>query len=194
MAWAMLLFISSIMSFVWRTGAADDPQTRPPLSSPAALASRIGISTVLALGVVYFGMIVKTLRSYGAHTRDWHGGTLPGQFSPRVGRRHQARRRSAEADGAAEADKLRDGEAGLQRRGRERERSASVHVRRREEDPEPTRRWGRNEGKGPALKEILGLQRASGGHVQREAGREADIELDLKGLADVDIREVGSSY
>lgn len=40
MAWAMLLFISAVMSFV----------------------CRIGISTVLALGVIYFGMIVKTLR------------------------------------------------------------------------------------------------------------------------------------
>ncbi|KJA21607.1 hypothetical protein HYPSUDRAFT_202744 [Hypholoma sublateritium FD-334 SS-4] len=191
MAWAMLLFITAVMSFVWRTGAADDPQTRAPLAAHAALASRIGISTVLVLGVVYFGMIVKTLRAYGAHTREWHGGTLPGQFSPRVGRR---RGRRGSADGSEAADKLREVDTGLpQRRGRERERSASVHVRRREEDLEPTRR-GRKEGKGHALKEMLGLQRASGVPAQREAEREDDIELALKGFADVDVQEIGANY
>ena len=80
-----------------------------------------------------------------------------------------------------------------QRRGRERERSASVHVRRREEDLEPTRR-GRKEGKGHALKEMLGLQRASGVPAQREAEREDDIEFALKGFADVDVQEIGANY
>lgn len=95
------------------------------------------------------------------------------------------------ADGAEAADKLREGDAGLHRRGRERKQSASVHVWRREEDPEPTRRRGCKEGKGNALKEMLGLQRASRGPAQREAVHKDNIELDLKGLADVDVREIG---
>ncbi|KAF8917974.1 hypothetical protein CPB85DRAFT_1284294 [Mucidula mucida] len=47
MSWSMILFIVSILSFVWRTGSVDDPDERAPL--------------------VYFFLIVRTLKSYGSH-------------------------------------------------------------------------------------------------------------------------------
>ncbi|KIK63945.1 hypothetical protein GYMLUDRAFT_40154 [Collybiopsis luxurians FD-317 M1] len=72
MSWSMILFITSIMSFVWRTGAESDPDERPPLSDKWALGPRIAITFVFFIGMVYFFLIVKTLRSYGANGR-WRG-------------------------------------------------------------------------------------------------------------------------
>ena len=72
---AMLFFLSSIMSFVWRSGSEDDPEVRPPLSRKVALAPRIAITAVLAIGVVYLLMIIRTLKRYGSGPP---GGSLHG--------------------------------------------------------------------------------------------------------------------
>lgn len=69
----MLFFLSSIMSFVWRTGSEDDPETRPPLSRKAALGPRIAITAVLALGFVYLFMIIRTLKRYGSGHQGLQG-------------------------------------------------------------------------------------------------------------------------
>jgi hypothetical protein len=108
----MVLFLVAIMSFIWRSGAVDDPDPRPPLSVKAALGPRIAVTGVFALGMIYFIMIVKTLRSYGGpRIREsiWrvgsasnNGGSVTG-----VGGLH------------AERDQNGDGDT---RRGRERER------------------------------------------------------------------------
>ena len=59
----MICFCVSILSFVWRTGAAgDSPQ---PPSPGVELGPRIAITSLFALGVVYLGLIIKTFKSYG---------------------------------------------------------------------------------------------------------------------------------
>ncbi len=63
LAWSVLGFIVSIMSYVWRTGASND--AHKPLSPTAAYVPRIAITCQLALGLVYFGLVVRTFRSYG---------------------------------------------------------------------------------------------------------------------------------
>ncbi|KAF8638118.1 hypothetical protein AX17_002438 [Amanita inopinata Kibby_2008] len=67
MAWSMVMFIASILSFVWRTGSVEDMAERPPLSVEASLGPRLVITTVFMIGLVYFFLIVKTLQRYGSH-------------------------------------------------------------------------------------------------------------------------------
>lgn len=52
------------MTFVWRTGAVDDP-AEMALSHNAAHGLRIGVSVVLAIALVYLFLIVKTFQKYG---------------------------------------------------------------------------------------------------------------------------------
>jgi hypothetical protein len=68
----MMLFITSILSFVWRTGSTLDPPSRAPLSPRAALGVRVTITGVFGLGFIYFIMVVGTLRKYGSTMdRQW---------------------------------------------------------------------------------------------------------------------------
>ncbi|KAL1756129.1 hypothetical protein FB107DRAFT_290387 [Schizophyllum commune] len=64
--WSIISFIVSIMAFVWRTGASDhsDPANLPT-SPTQLLVSRIIISTSLALGAIYFVLVVRTFARYG---------------------------------------------------------------------------------------------------------------------------------
>ncbi|KAF8068779.1 hypothetical protein FPV67DRAFT_1414919, partial [Lyophyllum atratum] len=64
LAWSIVLYIACIMAFVWRTGAAGS-QVSPNLTPRAELGIRIAISVVLGLGVLYFTLILNTLRRYG---------------------------------------------------------------------------------------------------------------------------------
>ncbi|KAG6854026.1 hypothetical protein C0991_011231 [Blastosporella zonata] len=143
MSWSMVLFIVAILSFVWRTGSVNDPQDRPPLSSQGALATRLTVTSVFALGMVYFILIVRTLRSYGMHanSKAWRrreaGGTEQTQLPPR------------------------NNDAAMERRGRERQRGASGS-RRRQETPGLERGLGGEafkDGKKDkgGLRSILGL-------------------------------------
>ncbi|KAJ3505681.1 hypothetical protein NMY22_g17499 [Coprinellus aureogranulatus] len=86
MSWAMLFFLSSIMSFVWRTGSEDDPEVRPPLPRKAALGPRIAITAVLALGFVYLFMIIRTLKQYGSGPQSLQGLLHIGQIGSREDR------------------------------------------------------------------------------------------------------------
>ena len=65
----MLLFISAILTFVWRTGSVLDPPKRDPLGASVALGPRIAITGVLVLGLMYLGMIIRTpsLRNHGSY-------------------------------------------------------------------------------------------------------------------------------
>ncbi|KAG6873606.1 hypothetical protein C0995_013979 [Termitomyces sp. Mi166 len=140
MSWAMVLFIASILSFVWRTGSVNDPDDRPPLSERGALGARLAITGVFALGMVYFVLIVRTLKSYGMHANNkaWRRREpVAGEQTPRPG--------------------ARDVDVTAERRGRERQRGASGS-RRREEMPEMERehREEPHKEKG-GLRSILGL-------------------------------------
>ncbi|KAJ6544246.1 hypothetical protein B0H19DRAFT_1170064 [Mycena capillaripes] len=65
LAWSVVFFIMSITSFVWRTGSVLDPDERQLLGPHAVLGPRIAITVVLLLGLLYFGLIIATLRRYG---------------------------------------------------------------------------------------------------------------------------------
>ncbi|KAJ7664101.1 hypothetical protein B0H17DRAFT_1143835 [Mycena rosella] len=72
LAWSIILFVTCIMAFTWRTGAADDP-VDTALSHTTARGLRIGVSAVLAVAVVYLFLIVRTFRKYGdVMDRKWN--------------------------------------------------------------------------------------------------------------------------
>ncbi len=64
---SVVLFIACIMAFVWRVGLAEDSTWT--FKTSQALFPRLTISTVLGLGVIYFALILNTLRRYG-HVMD----------------------------------------------------------------------------------------------------------------------------
>ena len=133
----MVLFITAILSFVWRTGSVSDPSDRPPVGDRAALGPRIAITGVFCLGLVYLAMIIRTLKKYGSHEG------LPRMLPPYVGMRHgggtPTHGNRTEVGGAGEKKiRARDIDAAMERRGRRRERSGScvTRIRRREGDVE----------------------------------------------------------
>ncbi|KAL1734200.1 hypothetical protein EV714DRAFT_269123 [Schizophyllum commune] len=64
LSWSIILFLVSIMTFVWRAGTADE-RTGPTASFAQALAPRIIISAVLAVGAIYFVLVCQTFARYG---------------------------------------------------------------------------------------------------------------------------------
>ncbi|KAJ7661549.1 hypothetical protein DFH06DRAFT_376054 [Mycena polygramma] len=62
---SVVFFIMSITSFVWRTGSVLDPDERQLLGPHAVLGPRIAVTAVLLLGLLYFALIISTLRRYG---------------------------------------------------------------------------------------------------------------------------------
>ncbi|KAL1714501.1 hypothetical protein EV715DRAFT_209501 [Schizophyllum commune] len=64
--WSIVSFIVAIMAFVWRTGVGGVHKNADPFTTPGqALASRVLISGSLALGAVYFVLVVRTFTLYG---------------------------------------------------------------------------------------------------------------------------------
>ncbi|KAJ7205051.1 hypothetical protein GGX14DRAFT_308511, partial [Mycena pura] len=67
LAWSrilsIVLFVTCIMAFAWRTGAVNDHDAAA-LAPTAARGLRIGVSTVLAVALIYLFFIVKTFRKY----------------------------------------------------------------------------------------------------------------------------------
>ncbi|KZV76569.1 hypothetical protein PENSPDRAFT_645993 [Peniophora sp. CONT] len=62
--WSLIAFMVAIMSYVWRTNSANSPDSRMT-SASAALGTRIAISCVLGIGLVYFLAMLNTFRRYG---------------------------------------------------------------------------------------------------------------------------------
>ncbi|TFY76837.1 hypothetical protein EWM64_g7176 [Hericium alpestre] len=158
LAWSMVAFVVSILSFVWRTGSTGDPSSDDPgenpriLSQRQALGPRVAITAVLALGLVYFAMIVMTFRSYGS-----------GRWSRRATRRR--------ADGDVESGEgSAPGEARVQREGEE------TRGRRRE------RQRGKSvlglglSGTGAPAKSPMGQNGDAAGNGKTEAGVTVDVE------------------
>ncbi|KAF9459264.1 hypothetical protein BDZ94DRAFT_1117209, partial [Collybia nuda] len=63
LSWSIILFMTSIMAYLWRTGSTNDPTLQ--LSPRMALGPRLAVSGLFALGILYLGLIIFTLRRYG---------------------------------------------------------------------------------------------------------------------------------
>jgi hypothetical protein len=63
----LIFFVVAILSFVWRTGGANDldPDSRPTPTSRESLAARTIITTTLGIGLVYLALIIHTFKRYG---------------------------------------------------------------------------------------------------------------------------------
>lgn len=61
---AIILFLASIMSFVWRSALSRDGE-EPKEAFQEQLGSRVAISTLLILGLCYFIQLIGTFRRYG---------------------------------------------------------------------------------------------------------------------------------
>jgi hypothetical protein len=57
--------VTSIISFIWRTGSTDDPDNRPKLSPQQALGPRVALTALFGIGLLYFSLCIITFRSYG---------------------------------------------------------------------------------------------------------------------------------
>jgi hypothetical protein len=177
---AMFLFLSAILSFVWRTGSINDSEKHPPLGARAALGPRIGITAVLLLGIIYLGMIVNTLKKYGSHQHHGAAHTLPHAH----GKEAEAGKTQRGTAIHEPKDRQRGNDFEMEHRGRERERSASVHVRRREEDPERRGRRRKEsrdtegDSKKAGLKDMLGLRFTSHTGSQRDVVARDYLELE----------------
>ena len=186
----MLLFVSAILTFVWRTGSVLDPPDRDPLGARAALGLRITITGVFVLGLVYLGMIVRTLRNYGSYPKSSRAFPPLGTW---MGLRNEYGKAVNELEASsAKRPRARDIDAAMERRGRERKRSVSSHVRRREEAVGRTSvDSGYEDSKVPKLAS-RGLRFGSRAATPRgELGTEIEMELKMSG--DVTVKKVPSS-
>ncbi len=59
-----MFYILCIMSFIWRT-SAQSTENPPNLSSSGLLIIRIVLSSVLGMGIVYGGLVLRTFARYG---------------------------------------------------------------------------------------------------------------------------------
>ncbi|KAG6831532.1 hypothetical protein H0H87_004857 [Tephrocybe sp. NHM501043] len=59
LSWSMILYVVGIMAFVWRAGSGSPPRIE------IGLVSRIAITCLLLVGVVYLVIIMITLNEYG---------------------------------------------------------------------------------------------------------------------------------
>ena len=150
----MLLFVTSVLSLVWRTGSTADPVVRSPLSPTAALGPRIAVTGVFFIGMVYFTMIVITLTQYGS-TFGERGRGKESRFA-----------NSGATPGGGTLGKEREIEAAMESRGRRREpvsAGAGARVVRREEEGEGKRE--REKG-GTGLRPVMGLGLTGMGEIE----------------------------
>jgi len=156
----MLLFIAAILSFVWRTDAVDDPDPRPPLSTKNVLGPRIAITGVFGLGMIYFVLIVKTLKSYGGpRNREslWRVGSASNNGGSAGGTGGVSRERSGDGDVRRGRERERTVRGGGRHRGGERaqERGGDVEI-------DGPREGSEREGEGGKEKAPSGLRRVWG--------------------------------
>jgi hypothetical protein len=62
----VIAFIVSILSYVWRSGATNDPENGgwPRLTPTQALGPRLAITAIVVLGLLNFLMILRTFKKY----------------------------------------------------------------------------------------------------------------------------------
>ncbi|KAH0582307.1 hypothetical protein H2248_010250 [Termitomyces sp. 'cryptogamus'] len=61
-SWSFILYLISVMTFVWRTGTTDVVPQIKPLT---ALGPRIAITCILVLGLIYLLLVIREFRQYG---------------------------------------------------------------------------------------------------------------------------------
>jgi hypothetical protein len=61
---SIILFIACIALFIWRTGTTFD-ESLAPMTPHQVVSPRVVVSFILALGIIYFGLIIATLQRYG---------------------------------------------------------------------------------------------------------------------------------
>ena len=181
----MILFLSAILSFVWRNGSVSDPSDRPPLSDRAVLGPRIAITCVLLLGLGYMAMIITTLKKYGSppgSTRTSANLGGMGNRNTMQGGRIPTHGNTTQGQGTATSEKkvrARDIDAAMERRGRQREKSTSTtRIRRREEDVE-RRQQGGQLGVGDKRRNSKGMH-GLGLDSDIELKKLPEVEMDLK--------------
>ena len=112
----MIAFCIAIMSFVWRTGSADDVQGYAPLTRGQALGVRVAISVVFAFGLFNFAMIIRTFSAYShlAVRRDRRSRFRAEREEERGRRERRNKRRQSddEKDGERERGKEKEKEKG----------------------------------------------------------------------------------
>lgn len=183
----MILFITTILSFAWRTGSVSDPLDPPRLGTQAALGLRIVITCVLLLGLVYLAMIVRTFQKYGFHEGSTKELLYVGarNSTPQGGGTQRYANTVEGATGDEKQIRARDIDAAMERRGRQRERSVSTtNLRRREEDVEP-RHYGGPSSVGDSSRK--GVGRISKGLVFGSRAQMAQGSGELKGLPQVGV-------
>jgi len=189
---AMILFITAILSFVWRTGSVLDPEDRPPLGARAVLGPRIAITAVFLLGMVYLAMIVRTLKKYGS-TQGSSRALLSVGMKDRIDGHSTAHRREHSTRGRNAKQSEPGGyDDEMDRRGRERERSTSTQVRQREEgfeSRERRRESSERESRQSGLKNMLSLGLGSR-FVARDGEKGVEVEMDVKIRDDVEVMRV----
>ncbi|KAI0092886.1 hypothetical protein BDY19DRAFT_926949 [Irpex rosettiformis] len=102
LSWSMLSFCFAILSYVWRTGASDDPSdgTYPPLTPGEALAIRTVLTVLFGVGLVFFVMILRTFASYGTREVGWRRSWLNnGQYGEAQRAREHNQQRQEEQRG-----------------------------------------------------------------------------------------------
>ena len=62
----MIAFIVSILSYVWRSGATNDPENGgwPRLTPTQALGPRLTVTAFVVVGLLNFFMILRTFKKY----------------------------------------------------------------------------------------------------------------------------------
>ncbi|KAI1792593.1 hypothetical protein LXA43DRAFT_972494 [Ganoderma leucocontextum] len=109
LAWSMIAFCIAIMSFVWRTGSADDADGYAPLTRMQALGVRVAISVVFAFGLFNFAMIIRTFSAYShlSIRRDRRSRFRAEREEERG--RHARRNKGKQSDDEKERERGREG-------------------------------------------------------------------------------------
>ena len=61
---SIILYITCTMSLIWRGGTAADTN-RSPMTQNQALAGRVSLTVLLAIGIIYLILVILTLRHFG---------------------------------------------------------------------------------------------------------------------------------
>ncbi|KAF8905728.1 hypothetical protein CPB84DRAFT_562685 [Gymnopilus junonius] len=189
MAWSMLLFISAILSFVWRTGSVLDPANPSPLGPRLALALRILITSAFALGMIYLCMIIKTLKKYGSHQSSTKAILLAGLTTNTRTGIGSPREMTHKLNVDDDERKLGgvDDEMTERGRSRERERSRSAHKKSGKHKIWSLRDTGRKEhgSRRGALGPLFGFGVGTSKSHSGDGLQDVEVELDLKSQASV---------